>query len=247
MLIAVGFLAFKLFWGIYYFEYLVGVKTMQAVTSQAISNQDVKVNSAKISQQLDGMLAAVLHHTEWQYGEIWLPISHHQIDPAKIVNPLFDHQIDPQRVLLELSQIWAIDPNQSFLQLHAWENFWSCSRGFLLSANEGLPGRAWFSNNWEWISDVSTHSEYHFLRNQIARAFQVKAGLAIPLTLDSAHNRSVHHRATGTYGAEKLYPDGVALFFMAEGRGQDNWLINQTLTVLAENNLISPQLVEFIP
>ena len=52
---------------------------------------------------------------------------------------------------------------------------------FVLSIDEGLPGRIWRSRKTEWINDVSIQSENYFLRNQIAKAFNVKAGFGFPV------------------------------------------------------------------
>ncbi len=214
---------------------------MTPKASELIVYQTTELNSTKFTtiaeEQLHLAISNILQHTDWQYSEVWLPLNFQPSQQSTMssmtsamTDQMADHTIDDTEVLLELSQIWAADTCQSFLELHAWENFWSCSRGFLVNAGEGLPGRAWSTHQWEWISDASTHSEHHFLRNQIARAFQVKAGLAVPFTT-----------ADHDYGA-KSSPEGVALFFMSEGRGQDRWLIQNTLEILANYQFLTPKL-----
>ena len=47
--------------------------------------------------------------------------------------------------------------------------------------DEGLPGRIWRSCKPEWINDVSIQLENFFLRNQIAKAFNIKAGSGFPV------------------------------------------------------------------
>ena len=202
------------------------------VIARQITCQEIAVNPNESTAHLALAIRDVLDQTDWQYSEIWLPINPQPNQPqGPSLIPM-----DNANVLLELSQIWAMDSRQSFLELHAWENFWSCSRGFLVDAGEGLPGRAWSTGHWEWISDASTHSEHHFLRNQIARAFQVKAGLAVPLISVSQNDP-----------ATKSTPEGVALFFMSEGRGQDRWLIQKTCEILASHQTLSLEALQPAP
>jgi hypothetical protein len=51
----------------------------------------------------------------------------------------------------------------------------------VLSSGEGLPGRIARSRYPEWIEDVSAQTENYFLRNQIARAFGIRAGFGFPV------------------------------------------------------------------
>lgn len=135
--------------------------------------------------------------TEWDYGEVWIPEENDRI--------------------LNLSPLWCVNThNQSnILEL---EQFWECSKESILSPGEGLPGRVWVSKEVEWIADVSAKSETYFLRNKIAAAFGVKAGLGVPIIV-------------------KEQVESILVFFMLNAREKDDKLIEQTLTIIA--NLVN--------
>jgi hypothetical protein len=61
-----------------------------------------------------------------------------------------------------------------------WNNFGSVAKGFLLPG-EGLPGRVWLSRQYEQITDATAESESYCLRNQPAKAFDISAGLGVPI------------------------------------------------------------------
>lgn len=109
-------------------------------------------------------LSCVCQEIDWDYGEVWLP--------------------DAETMLLELSSVWYCHPSRSHDRIDALEKFRACSEKFVLSIDEGLPGRIWRSRRPEWINDVSIQSESYFLRNQIAKAFNVKAGFGFPVFYD---------------------------------------------------------------
>ena len=108
-----------------------------------------------------GALSCVCQATNWDYGEAWM--------------------LNPEETLLELSPIWYIHPNRDDDRRDALEKFGVCSRSFVLSINEGLPGRVFQLRQPQWIEDVSVPSEGYFLRNQLARAFNLKAGFGFPV------------------------------------------------------------------
>ncbi len=120
------------------------------------------------TSMLDNILAATLdrvcHAIDWDYGEIWVP--------------------NREETLLEISPIWYGHQSRSSARLDTLEKFKICSENFALSIDEGLPGRIWRSRQPEWINDVSIQSENYFLRNQIAKAFNVKAGFGFPVFCD---------------------------------------------------------------
>lgn len=104
----------------------------------------------------------VCETTDWDYGEVWIPSA--------------------QSTVLELSPVWHIASDTAdFLSL---EQFRSCSEGFVLSPGEGLPGRVWLSKQPGWIADATAQSESYCLRNQIARAFDISAGLGVPIMVN---------------------------------------------------------------
>lgn len=111
-------------------------------------------------------LSRVCHAINWDYGEAWIP--------------------NLETELLELSPAWYGHADRSGERLDALEKFRACSEKFVLSIDEGLPGRIWRSSQSEWINDVSVQSENYFLRNQIAKAFNLKAGFGFPVFCDQA-------------------------------------------------------------
>jgi signal transduction protein with GAF and PtsI domain len=52
---------------------------------------------------------------------------------------------------------------------------------FVVSHGEGLSGRVWSSGQSESIADATAQSESYWLRNQLARAFDLSAGLGVPI------------------------------------------------------------------
>jgi GAF domain-containing protein len=110
------------------------------------------------------VLAEVCETTDWDYGEVWLPA-----DDA---------------TCLELSPIWHIALDT--VDLLSLEQFRNCSEGFVLSPGEGLPGRVWLSGQDEWIADATSPSESYCLRNQIAAAFDIRAGFGVPIFVNNS-------------------------------------------------------------
>lgn len=117
------------------------------------------------ASMLDANLAAALDRVcqtiDWDYGEAWIP--------------------NREGTLLEISPVWYGHHSRSEDRLAALEQFKICSENFILSFDEGLPGRIWRARKPEWINDVSIQSESYFLRNQIAKAFDIKAGFGFPV------------------------------------------------------------------
>lgn len=117
------------------------------------------------ASMLDRNLAAALNRVcqaiNWDYGEVWIP--------------------NREGTLLEISPVWYGHQDRSYARLDALEKFKTCSEKFVLSIDEGLPGRIWRSRKTEWINDVSIQSENYFLRNKIAKAFDIKAGFGFPV------------------------------------------------------------------
>ncbi len=142
---------------------------------------------------LNSAIIKICESTDWEYGEVWLP--------------------EQDDTILNLSDFRWISPQTSPERL-AWEQFWECSKEFVLSRGEGLPGRVWLSQQPEWISDVSAESETYFLRNKIAQAFGVKTALGIPII---ANNRV----------------QSVLVFFMLESRPRDENIIELIFTIIS--------------
>lgn len=110
---------------------------------------------------LSTVLKFVCEATDWEYSEVWIPKANNailELSPAQYIST----RVDSDRQL-------------------AWEQFRACSEEFVLYPGEGLPGRVWSFQQPEWIADVSIQAESYFLRNQIAKAFSVKAGFGVPV------------------------------------------------------------------
>ena len=136
-----------------------------------MQNYSVMVNSDQSNSSIPHTnftvaLSRICQAIDWDYGEVWLP--------------------DSETKLLELSPVWCCHPNRDPSRLEDLRKFRACSEKFALSIDEGLPGRIWRSRQPEWINDVSTQSENYFLRNQIAKAFNIKAGFGFPIFCNPA-------------------------------------------------------------
>lgn len=123
-------------------------------------------NSSILHTDFAAALSRICQAINWDYGEVWLP--------------------NLETKLLELSPVWCCHPDRSPDRQDALEKFKICSEKFVVSIDEGLPGRIWRSRQPEWVNDVSVQSESYFLRNQIAKAFNMKAGFGFPVFHDQA-------------------------------------------------------------
>jgi hypothetical protein len=142
---------------------------------------------------LTALLTFVCVSTEWEYGESWLP--------------------DPTYPILELSPAWSVNTNLDLYRATTWMQFQVCSREFVIGMGEGLPGRVWQSQQPEWIADVSIASESDFLRHQIAKALNVKTGMAVPIIKGD--------RVTA-----------VVVFFMSKMRSPDSQILASTQSAI---------------
>jgi hypothetical protein len=176
----------------------------QSVLEPQFCTQPIDFHSALLPV-LSKLLLAVCTNTEWEYGESWM--------------------LDTNYNLLELSPAWCVNMNLDRDRVNSWMQFQVCSKAFVLQAGEGLPGRVWQSQKFEWIDDVSVESESYFLRNQIARALSVKAGCGIPIVMNS--------RVLA-----------VVVFFMSKARSQDQQLIENTQSAVANVQLTDPLVKE---
>lgn len=123
--------------------------------------KSIDATSTPLVMALKTLLVSVCTITEWEYGESWLPNS--------------------TGTLLELSPAWCITTNLDLHKAISWMQFQICSQSFVLSPGEGLPGRVWQSQKFEWLEDAAAASDTYFLRNQIAKALSVKTGFGIPI------------------------------------------------------------------
>jgi hypothetical protein len=112
----------------------------------------------------EAILRNMCQAIDWDYGEIWI--------------------VQKDSSILNLGSNWYLTPSiQAAGRCLSWQQFRACSQNFTLHLGEGLPGRVCSSQQPEWVPDVSMQSEGYFLRNQIAKAFSVKAGLGFPVLI----------------------------------------------------------------
>jgi GAF domain-containing protein len=147
-------------------------------------------------------LSKICEVTDWDYGEAWIP--------------------EKDGTILKLSPAWCISPHKDSDSVLALEQFRHCSEKFVLHPNEGLPGRVWSSQQPEWIADTSAKSETYFLRNKIAKAFGIKAGLGVPIFV----------------GSQII---AVFAFFMSEVRDEDKQLIELTQAATTQLGQLLPR------
>jgi len=141
--------------------------------------------AADFQSALNVALSQVCKVTDWEYGEAWIPSG--------------------ERTVLELSPVWYGNRGERAYLL-ALDQFRLCSEGFIFPPAIGLPGRVWSSQQPEWICDASAQSETFFLRNQIAKAFGIRAGFGVPVLA----NHEVQ---------------AVLVFFTSEDREEDRQLV----------------------
>ncbi len=137
---------------------------------------NTSIEETPLNEKIVFTLAEICHLSNFIYGEAWIPI--------------------PEENILQLSPNYYIAPDPEKQNLEEFKNskpdffisiqqFWVCSQEFIISRGEGLPGRVWLSKKPEWILDVTAKSEGYFLRNQIAKAFGIKTGFAVPVIADN--------------------------------------------------------------
>ncbi len=103
---------------------------------------------------VETVLAAVCDHTQWAYGEAWVPA-----DDGQSLEYVVGHAADT-----------ALQP------------FLNNSTSVTLPAGEGLPGRVYASGMPEWIPDASEKPESVFSRAGPAADVGLRAALGIPIT-----------------------------------------------------------------
>lgn len=140
---------------------------------------------------LFSILLRVCEVTDWNYGEAWIPAKNGTV--------------------VELSPAWHINTSRDNTSITNLEQFRLCSEAFVFPPATGLPGRVWSSRLPEWIADASAQSETYFLRNQIAKAFGVRAGFGVPIL--------ANHQVLA-----------VLVFFMLEAREEDKQKVELVTT-----------------
>jgi len=128
---------------------------------------------------LNVALQKVCEATGWDFGEAWVPKADGSV--------------------LECSPAW-------YGKHEGLKAFRSGSEALAFAPGVGIPGRVWASKQPEWRRDVSLESSEVFLRNDLASAAGLKAGLGIPLLTTS-----------GVLA--------VLVFYMLESKDEDQRLI----------------------
>jgi len=103
------------------------------------------------ARALEYTLKAISEKTGWEYGEIWLPAAHNQ----KLV----------------LGPTWASEERL--------KQFSEISRQYAFSFGEGLPGKAWQTEQPLWQTDLTNADE--FIRAEHARELGIQTALAFPV------------------------------------------------------------------
>ena len=147
-------------------------------------------------------LSQVCESMGWDYGEAWIP--------------------NERGTILEISPAWYFSTRVHRTRVLIWEEFRRCSQDFILFRGEGLPGRAWLSQQPQWVCDASAESETTFIRHQIAQDCGVKAGLAVPII---ANSKAI----------------AIFVFFMSKACAKDPQLIARTQAKAMQLGKLSPR------
>ncbi|AKG21097.1 PAS domain S-box protein [Calothrix sp. 336/3] len=142
-------------------QYILG--TAKDITERKQAENESRlllVTTQAISRAIDvdTALALVLRlictTINWDFGEAWIP------------------SVDGQELIYSLG--WY-DHDNKLDELNKYNQTRKFSPGM------GLVGRVWYSQQPEWIEDVSAVSRKTFLRSSIAKRLGLKAGFAVPI------------------------------------------------------------------
>lgn len=158
----------------------------QAKLLQAITQ--AIATSPDFNTALTVILSLICQATGWVYADAWIPNS--------------------EGSYLEASPAW-------YCRDSALEQFRTLSRHLTLVPGEGLAGRVWQSKQAIWMPDVSTAPTGDFVRQAMAIAAGLRAGLNIPIL---ANDEVV----------------AVLGFFMTEPRAEDKRLVALVSAVTAQ-------------
>ena len=119
------------------------------------------VEAASLSAGLEATLQQMCSAIDWDFGEAWLP---------KAGQPQSDE------VLTLDCTCYGSDPRL--------QNFIQASRALALPMNVALPGRAWASQQSEWLLDLAQATPEQFVRVELARATGLKTALGLPIIVE---------------------------------------------------------------
>jgi PAS domain S-box-containing protein len=123
----------------------------------------------------------------------------------------------------DYGEIWVLSANEEALQFEvAWhrenedlDRFRSFSESLRFAPGLGLPGQVWQAKQSKWLQDITIAPEEEFVRREIAKKFNLKSALGIPVI-----------------GADKA--TAVLGFLMFESRPEDKRLIEMVSHVAAQ-------------
>ncbi|WP_415383395.1 PAS domain S-box protein [Halosimplex sp. TS25] len=125
-------------------------RALLAAVNHAVADADT------FGDGVETALEAICSHTEWAYGEAWVPA-----DDGDYLQHLVAHTED-----------------------EGLEPFLLASRDVTFPFEEGLPGRVWVSGSAEWIPDASAESEDVFYRRAAAEGVGLQAALGVPIVTE---------------------------------------------------------------
>ena len=134
------------------------------------------------------VLRHICEQTGWDYGEIWVPSANEEA--------------------LQFEVAWHRE-NEDL------DRFRSFSESLRFVPGLGLPGQVWQTKQSKWLQDITIAPEEEFARCEIAKKFNLKSALGIPVI-----------------GADKA--TAVLGFLMFESRPEDKRLIEMVSHVAAQ-------------
>ena len=179
--------------------------------------------ASDFNSALSAMLRQVCKLTNWEYGEAWLP--------------------HPDKTVLECSSAWYGN--------NTTEKFRQENEKLTFPPNTGLPGRAWISQQPEWIEDISAQNDASFVRKQ-AKEFGLKAGFAMPILIcdrisDTMPSESVLPRVSLKSEVDPTAPSpqspskqvlAILTFFFAQSRATDKRWVELVTAVAVQLGLV---------
>ena len=133
-------------------------------------------------------LRRICEQTGWDYGEIWVPNANEDV--------------------LQFEVAWHRE-NEDL------DRFRSFSESLRFAPGLGLPGQVWQAKQSKWLQDITIAPEEEFARCEIAKKFNLKSALGIPVI-----------------GADKA--TAVLGFLMFESRPEDKRLVEMVAHVAAQ-------------
>ena len=133
-------------------------------------------------------LRHICEQTGWDYGEIWVPSANEEA--------------------LQFEVTWHRE-NEDL------DRFRSFSESLSFAPGLGLPGQVWQDKQSKWLQDITIAPEEEFARCEIAKKFNLKSALGIPVI-----------------GADKA--TAVLGFLMFESRPEDKRLVEMVSHVAAQ-------------